>query len=84
MISQHLRIRDLILTLLKLKAEYNLVKLIKGASGFHYDDEKGAIVDKHTGSAWDDFCKVSRVPEIKPFSLLFFFSVISRCCEVQE
>lgn len=54
-----LRIIDPILTLSQLKTEHNLIKQIKGASGFHYDDEKGAVVDEHTESAWNDFCKVT-------------------------
>jgi hypothetical protein len=34
------------------------MKEIKSASGFHYDDEKGAIVDEATKDAWEGFCCV--------------------------
>ncbi|KAN0074750.1 hypothetical protein V8E55_011799 [Tylopilus felleus] len=41
----------------KIKAEYTLISEIRSASGFYYDDSKGALVDDYTRAAWSIFCK---------------------------
>ncbi|KAN0084493.1 hypothetical protein V8E55_007997 [Tylopilus felleus] len=41
----------------KIKAEYTLISGIRSASGFYYDDSKGALVDDYTQAAWSIFFK---------------------------
>ena len=43
---------------LQLKSEFNLVEDIRAASGFFYDDVKGATVNNTNWDAWASFCWV--------------------------
>ena len=69
--SQHLiaiyHLLTCILLESKIKSEHTLISQIRGASGFHYDDVKGAMIDNATRTALDGFCKVHRVPNWKLF-----------------
>ena len=44
---------------LQLKSEFNLVADIRAASGFFYDDVKGATMNHTNQDAWASFCRVS-------------------------
>ncbi|KAG9309701.1 hypothetical protein JVU11DRAFT_10377 [Chiua virens] len=59
-------------TVLKIKSKHTLIGQIRSASGFHYDDVRGATVDDNTRPAWEGFCKASRAFDFK----LFFFHPI--------
>ncbi|KAG9308445.1 hypothetical protein JVU11DRAFT_11938 [Chiua virens] len=48
-------------TVLKIKSEHTLIGQIRSASGFHYDNVRGATFDDNTRPAWEGFRKASAV-----------------------